>query len=229
MKRVQWQITVEAETTYEAALKAQRIQRDPQEKPIFEVTDENGETSIVRLKHAREATADAKPTPRTRRPRLYLANEYGFSKILQAGPLMQIVNALTHLGFDVLEPFARCQYIDKSQPSTSFKINQRDQMDLRTADVFFAVINGAPPEEGIMVELGMAYALNKPVFLFRDDIRYATENDPYPINLMAFTGLPMIGWDQHLYSSIEELSNPDKALMRWIHAQTYTRTNTDAE
>ena len=44
-----------------------------------------------------------------------------------------------------------------------------------------------------MVELGMAIAWTKPVFLFRDDFRRCTDSEVYPLNLMLFTGLPEDG------------------------------------
>ena len=34
---------------------------------------------------------------------------------------------------------------------------------------------------------------------------------------MVFSGLPQDGWQEWFYGSIEELSNPSKALMRWIN------------
>ena len=39
-----------------------------------------------------------------------------------------------------------------------------------------------------MIELGMAIALGKPTFLFRDDFRSVADTDEYPLNLMLFTG-----------------------------------------
>ena len=51
-------------------------------------------------------------------------------------------------------------------------------------------MNGCPPDEGVMIELGMAMALKKPTFLFRDDVRHCTDCEAYPLNLMLFTGLP---------------------------------------
>ena len=44
-----------------------------------------------------------------------------------------------------------------------------------------------------MVELGLAIAWEKPVFLFRDDFRRCTDSEAYPLNLMLFTGLPEMG------------------------------------
>ena len=45
-----------------------------------------------------------------------------------------------------------------------------------------------PPDEGVMVELGMAIALKKPTFLFRDDFRQTNDSELYPLSLMIFTG-----------------------------------------
>ena len=83
------------------------------------------------------------------------------------------------------------------------------------ADGIFAVVNGVPPDEGVMVELGMAIALGKPTFLFRDDFRRVVESEQYPLNLMLFTGLPEQGWEDYYYTSIEEIPSPDKALAQW--------------
>ena len=66
-----------------------------------------------------------------------------------------------------------------------------------------------------MVELGIAVALGKPTFLFRDDFRRATDSEEYPLNLMLFTGMPRQGWRDYYYTSIEEIGAPDKALARW--------------
>ena len=91
--------------------------------------------------------------------------------------------------------------------------------DVREADAIFAVVNGVPPDEGVMVELGMAVALGKPTFLFRDDFRRATDSEEYPLNLMLFTGMPREGWERYYYTSIEEAGSPEKALARWAKGQ----------
>ena len=83
------------------------------------------------------------------------------------------------------------------------------------ADAIFAVVNGVPPDEGVMVELGMAIALGKPTFLFRDDFRRATDSEEYPLNLMLFTGIPEQDWQDYYYTSVAEIASPDKALARW--------------
>ena len=76
------------------------------------------------------------------------------------------------------------------KPRLVYRIGQADLRDVRDADGLFAVVNGCPPDEGVMVELGMAIAWEKPVFLFRDDFRRCADSEAYPLNLMVFTGLP---------------------------------------
>ncbi len=56
---------------------------------------------------------------------------------------------------------------------------------MEQCDAIFAVVNGVPPDEGVMVELGMAIALGKPTSLFRDDFRRATDSEEYPLNLCS--------------------------------------------
>ena len=154
-----------------------------------------------------------------RRKTVYLANPYGFSRQQRAVLLPQIVDALEALGLEVWEPFQRNNQVDLSEPGWAYRVGEADFRDVREADAIFAVVNGVPPDEGVMVELGMAIALGKPTFLFRDDFRRATDSEEYPLNLMLFTGMPRRGWRDYYYTSIEEIGAPDKALARWAGSQ----------
>lgn len=145
---------------------------------------------------------------------IYLANPYGFSTQQRVLLLPPIVEALSSLGLDVWEPFARNNQVDFSQPGWARKIGAADVADVKAADAIFAVVNGTPPDEGVMVELGIAVALAKPVFLFRDDFRKCSDSEEYPLNLMLFTGLPE-GWRPYYYTDISQLHRADKALWRW--------------
>ena len=147
---------------------------------------------------------------------LYLANPYGFSSQQREGPLTALVAALEALDAEVWEPFARNNQIDRGNPGWAYRIGQADRRDVRDADGLFAVVNGCPPDEGVMVELGMAIAWEKPVFLFRDDFRRCTDSETYPLNLMIFAGLPQTGWEAYWYASVDEIADPDKALARWL-------------
>jgi nucleoside 2-deoxyribosyltransferase len=146
--------------------------------------------------------------------RIYLANPYGFSKQQQT-LLPALVAALEELGLEVWEPFARNNQVDFAEPGWAYRIGQKDARDVREADAIFAVVNGTPPDEGVMVELGIAIALGKPTFLFRDDFRRCTDSEEYPLNLMLFTGMPEQSWRSYYYESIEAIADPNKALARF--------------
>ncbi len=149
------------------------------------------------------------------RKTVYLASPYGFSGQQKALLLPALVEALEALGLEVWEPFERNNQIDRAQRGWAWRIGQADFRDVREADAIVAVVNGVPPDEGVVVELGMAIALGKPTFLFRDDFRRATDSEEYPLNLMLFTGLPADGWRDSYYTSVDELADTDKALARW--------------
>ena len=156
------------------------------------------------------------PGHMTAKKTLYLANPYGFSAQQRGGPLHALVWALESMGADVWEPFARNNQIDRASAGWAYRIGQADLRDVREADGLFAVVNGCPPDEGVMVELGLAIAWEKPVFLFRDDFRRCTDSEVYPLNLMLFTGLPATDWEAAWYGSLEEIADPGKALARWL-------------
>ena len=152
----------------------------------------------------------------THRKTIYLANPYGFSAQQRALLLPQLVDALEALRLEVWEPFERNNQVDLSEAGWAYRVGQADFRDVRDADAIFAVVNGVPPDEGVMVELGMAIALGKPTFLFRDDFRRATDSEEYPLNLMLFTGMPLgrHGGPATTRPSPRSAS-PDKALARW--------------
>ena len=149
---------------------------------------------------------------------IYLASPYGFSAQWKRLLLPEFVKALGSLGLEVWEPFARNGQVDLAESGWAYRVAQCDLQDVRDADAFFAIVNGTPPDEGVMVELGVAIALNKPVFLFRDDFRRCTDSEQYPLNLMLFAGLPKDEWQEHLYTDLNEIKAPEKALARWINS-----------
>ena len=150
--------------------------------------------------------------------RIYLASPYGFSAQWKRLLLPEFVTALESLGLEVWEPFARNGQVDLAEPGWAYRVAQRDLQDVRDADALFAIVNGTPPDEGVMVELGAAIALGKPTFLFRDDFRRCTDSEQYPLNLMLFAGLPAKGWEQFVYDDLSEIADPSKALVRWVQS-----------
>ena len=153
------------------------------------------------------------------RPRLYLASPYGFSPHWRQRLLPDFITALEALELEVWEPFSRNGQVDMARPGWAWQVAQADLQDVRDADAMLAIVNGTPPDEGVMLELGAAIALAKPVFLYRDDFRRCSDAEDYPLNLMVFSGLPQHGWQDYLYGSIEELGDPAKALMRWLQGR----------
>tara|TARA_B100000902_G_scaffold178713_1_gene171975 strand:- start:56 stop:430 length:375 start_codon:yes stop_codon:yes gene_type:complete len=124
------------------------------------------------------------------------------------------------MGARVLEPFARNSNFDISKPSWANDVASSNLKDLRESDGLFAIVNGNPPDEGVMVELGMAIALEKPTFLFRDDFRKCTDSDQYPLNLMVFLGIPFDSWNDYYYSSLNEIDCKKKAIYKWLNQNT---------
>ena len=148
---------------------------------------------------------------------IYLANPYGFYTQQKKLLLPQLVQALEDLSLEVWEPFARNNQTDFLDTDWPYTVGRAEVEDVRNSDGIFAVVNGTPPDEGVMVELGIAIALRKPTFLFRDDFRRCTDNSKYPLNLMLFTGLPKKGWESYYYTSVASIANPHKALYRWAY------------
>ena len=153
-------------------------------------------------------------SPRT----IYLASPYGFSAQWKRLLLPEFVEVLEALGLEVWEPFARNGQVNLAEPGWAYRVAQRDLQDVRDADALFAIVNGTPPDEGVMVELGAAIALAKPTFLFRDDFRRCTDSEQYPLNLMLFSGLPEMEWQKYVYSDLSEINDPQKALARWARS-----------
>ena len=149
--------------------------------------------------------------------KIYLANPYGFSEQMKETCLPKLVQKLKSLALEVWEPFARNNQLDFSKPGWAYEVAQKDIKDVKKADGIFAVVNGNPPDEGVMVELGIAIAFKKAIFLFRDDFRKSTDSEDYPLNLMIFAGLPKENWQEYYYKSLKEIDSPQKALFKWAN------------
>ncbi|WP_269605233.1 nucleoside 2-deoxyribosyltransferase [Prochlorococcus marinus] len=150
---------------------------------------------------------------------LYLASPYGFSDHWRLKLLPEFITKLESMGACVWEPFARNINIDISTPGWPNKVASSNLNDLRQADGLFAIVNGTPPDEGVMVELGVAIALGKPTFLFRDDFRKCTDSDEYPLNLMIFLAIPSDSWNNYYYSSLDEIDCKSKAIYKWLREE----------
>ena len=145
---------------------------------------------------------------------LYLANPYGFSKQTK-NLLPEFIKIFDELGIEVLEPFDRTKEFSKREGNWAYDVANSNYNDLKKSDCIFAIVNGTPPDEGVMIELGIAIALNKTIFLFRDDFRNCSDTDKYPLNLMLFLGMPKYDWEKFYIESIEDIISDTKNFIKW--------------
>ena len=147
--------------------------------------------------------------------KLYLANSYGFSKHSKA-LLADFIKIFNDLNLEVFEPFERTKNLNKENGNWAFDLAEANYKDLKKSDCIFAIVNGNPPDEGVMIELGIAIALKKEIFLFRDDFRNCSDSDQYPLNLMLFLGLPKDNWNKYFFESLEEITSSKKKFLEWV-------------
>ena len=151
--------------------------------------------------------------------KLYLANPYGFSK--QSKKLLyEFTNIFNDLNIEVFEPFERTKNLIQNEGEWAYDLAKSNFMDLKQCDCIFAIVNGCPPDEGVMIELGIAIALKKKIFLFRDDFRNCSDSNQYPLNLMLFLGLPKENWKKYYFESIKDIKSNKKGFVEWAKKQT---------
>ena len=148
------------------------------------------------------------------RKRLYLANPYGFSKQTK-NLLHEFINIFEDLNIEVYEPFERTKNLIKKEGEWAYDLAKSNFNDLQKCDCIFAIVNGTPPDEGVMIELGIAIALKKDIFLFRDDFRNCSDSNEYPLNLMLFLGLPRKNWKNYYFESIHDIKSNKKGFLEW--------------
>jgi len=129
-----------------------------------------------------------------------LANPYGFSKQTKT-LLHEFIEIFNDLNVEVFEPFERAKLLTQKENKWAYDVARSNFQDLKECDCIFAIVNGNPPDEGVMIELGIAIALKKEIFLFRDDFRNCADSNQYPLNLMLFLGLPKDNCEKYYFES----------------------------
>ena len=150
--------------------------------------------------------------------KLYLANSYGFSKQTKI-LLAEFIKIFQDLNIEVYEPFERTKHLINNTNDWAYELAKKNLKDLRSSDCIFAIVNGNPPDEGVMIELGIAIALEKKIFLFRDDFRTCSDSDQYPLNLMLFLGLPKENWSKNYFQNLEDIKSPKKNFLKWAKSK----------
>ena len=148
------------------------------------------------------------------RKKLYLANPYGFSKQTKK-LLKEFIKIFNELNIEVFEPFERNKQLSQQKSEWAYNVARSNYDDLKKSDCIFAIVNGNPPDEGVMIELGIAIALEKEIFLFRDDFRNCSDSDQYPLNLMLFLGLPKENWEKYYFKSLKDIKSNKKRFVEW--------------
>ena len=145
---------------------------------------------------------------------LYLANPYGFSKQIK-NLLNEFIYIFNELNIEVYEPFERTKHIIQNEGEYAYDLAKSNFNYLKKCDCIFAIVNGTPPDEGVMIELGIAIALKKEIFLFRDDFRNCSDTNQYPLNLMLFLGLPRDNWEKYYFESLQDIKSKKKGFVEW--------------
>lgn len=161
------------------------------------------------------------------KPTLYIANALGFNTHAREHTLRGIVAVVRDMGFEVIEPFADNNELSLSEERSvkqELQIARLDVKGVKDADGVLCVISSPIPDEGSMVEVGMAMAWGKPVFYLNDDFRYVPKSGQLPMNLMLFYHTSDDTWWQYYYTSMESMRDPEKALHKWM-----THTKRDIE
>lgn len=158
-------------------------------------------------------------------PILYIANGIGFNAHARTHTLGVIVNVVESMGFEVIEPFRDNNELSLTRErnvESELKIAALDRKGVEQADGVLCVISSPIPDEGSMIEVGMAMALGKPVFYMNDDFRFRPNGHTLPMNLMLFAHSNAREWEQYYYTSIDELRDPFKGLIKWATLMNWT-------
>lgn len=153
-------------------------------------------------------------------PTLYIANGIGFGQKSRETWLRDVVSTVRTMGFDVIEPFNDNNEVSLAQDRTvsqELEIARLDAKGVRDSDGVLCIISSPIPDEGSMIEVGMAMAWNKPVFYLNDDFRFEPNGRVLPMNLMLFTNTTANTWQEYYYTSLSSLSDPKKAMCKLLH------------
>ena len=120
------------------------------------------------------------------------------------------------MGADVWEPFARNNQIDRASAGWAYQIGQADLRDVRAADGLFAVVNGCPPDEGVMVGAGSGDRVGEAGVPVPRRFSPVHRQRGLPAQLDVVHRHTADGWEAAWYGSIEEIADLGKALARWL-------------
>ena len=138
---------------------------------------------------------------------LYLAGPRGFSELNKPGT--EVIEAILSKKFHVVNPFKETKalgreigilhqkFLQQSENPTSFsqiqqslqdinhRIGEHNVASIRGADLVLAILDGSDVDSGTAAEIGFAFALGKPIYGLRGDLRWSGDNLGTRINLQV--------------------------------------------
>ncbi len=130
---------------------------------------------------------------------LYLAGPLGFSEAGRWFHNQQMVPALHHLGFELLDPW---QLNDTPQLQAALGLTDLNKQRLRLAELnveigrvnaeaidrcdwVVAILDGVDVDSGTAAEIGYAFAKGKRIYGYRGDFRFSCDNLGSTVNLQV--------------------------------------------
>jgi nucleoside 2-deoxyribosyltransferase len=131
--------------------------------------------------------------------RVYLAGPLGFSEAGMAFHKEKIVNVLTSMGWEILDPWqlapaskiAHILQMPYGEPRRAAwealnpEIGETNALAINSCDLVFAVLDGTDVDSGTSSEIGFAFALGKKILGYRGDIRLSADNEGSTVNLQV--------------------------------------------
>ena len=81
------------------------------------------------------------------RKKLYLANQYGFSKQTK-NLLHEFIEIFKDLNLEVYEPFERAKSLTQQKSQWAYEVANSNFHDLKECDCIFAIVNGSALSKG---------------------------------------------------------------------------------
>lgn len=99
---------------------------------------------------------------------------------------LKLTSILESYGYEVFLPQRDGYFLDDLKGKTEEEITdiifKKDVEEIKKADILFAVLDGAVPDEGMCVEIGIAHASGKRCYGIRNDLRVAEHG--FDLNIM---------------------------------------------
>lgn len=135
-----------------------------------------------------------------RAPRVYVASPLGFAVPFRGYYKTELLPALEAAGFQVLDPwdnadaaqaFAVAERVEARSErirllaEVNAVVGAKNTKMLRSADIVFAILDGADVDSGTAAEIGYAAACNTPIVGLRTDLRQSGDNEGCAVNLQV--------------------------------------------